>query len=186
MFRRIRRQIEGALNPIQMQMLTRANQLANQGNPQQAAVLYSSLAAELQASNHPRRAANLFAQAAHAFADSRQADQAVAQAKTALNLFIQYQMVERAPRFFGNIVAKLRHNGMVPAANLLEQTYGHRFQGMPEGNPAIGPEPAANESHGRLPAACPKCGAPVNPAEIDWLDRENAECNYCGATLQTN
>ncbi len=38
--------------------------------------------------------------------------------------------------------------------------------------------------HPPLPTHCPRCGAPVHPAEVDWIDQNTAECDYCGTTLQ--
>ena len=186
MFRRLRRIYAGGLTPAQLQTLAQANQFQASGHCQQAGELFSSLAGELQANQHPRRAANCYAQAAHAYADSQMPDQAESQARRALDIFIQTKMLERAPRFYTNILNKMRQSGMNPSANLIEQEYGQRIQGLPLPGPTTGQNPMPKTAHGRLPSACPKCGAPVNPLDGVWIDRENAECNYCGATLQTD
>ena len=51
--------------------------------------LFANLATEMETILHPRRAANLHAQAAHAYADSQNEQAALNQARLALNLFIQ-------------------------------------------------------------------------------------------------
>ncbi len=181
MFRPMRRLFGQGLTPNQLQTLTQANRLAANNQSKQAAPLFASLAEEMQASQHPRRAANLHAQAAHAFADSSNGAQALAHARTALALFIQYGMVERTPRFYTNITAKLRNHGMEQEAKLLEKEFGSAAAGLNlPAQPAAGPA-----AHGRLPAACPKCGAPVHSAEVNWLDASSAECDFCGSVLQT-
>ena len=34
-----------------------------------------------------------------------------------------------------------------------------------------------------LPAACPKCSAPVRGNEVKWTGPQSADCPYCGANL---
>ena len=150
----------------------------------------------MEASRHPRRAANLHARAAHAFADNQNGQLALGQARSALNLFIGNRMPLRAPMFFSNITRKMNSRGMQNAAQALQQEYGGRLQG---GGPLRGggglrrrmagmggAEPAAPAEpvHGTLPTSCPKCGAPVHGSEINWVDNNTAECDYCGALLR--
>jgi len=179
MFRRMRNAAfqPNPLAPAQIQALSRANQLLAGGKPLQAAAQFTQLADQLLASNHPRRAANLHAQAAHAFADGQDGPNALAQARLALNLFLQYQMVRRTPVFFANITRKLTDKGMKNAAETLEKEYGGR----------VGPVPAptaAPAGHGRLPTNCAKCGAPVHADDADWVDDVTVECVYCGSLIR--
>jgi len=179
MFRRFRNPAfqPNPLPPAQMQTLSRANQLLANGQPLQAAPLFAELADQLQASNHPRRAANLHAQAAHAFADGQDGPNALAQARLALSLFLQYQMVRRTPVFYANITRKLNAKGMKDAADALMNEFGSKVGSTPA---AIAP-PAG---HGRLPTNCPKCGAPVHGDEAEWVDASTAECVYCGSLIR--
>ncbi len=180
MFRRIRNPAfqPNPLPPAQMQTLSRANQLLAGGQPLQAAALFTQLADQLQVSNHPRRAANLHAQAAHAFADGQDEADALAQARLALSLFLQYQMVRRTPVFYANITRKLNAKGMKNAADALMKEFGSK----------VGPIPASvapPTGHGRLPTNCPKCGAPIHGDEAEWVDTSTAECAYCGTLIRS-
>lgn len=179
MFRRFRNQAQQAnlLNPDQLQALNRANQLVAGGQPEQAAPLFAGLASAMETTNHPRRAANLHAQAAHAYADSQQEQNALTQARAALTLFLQYQMVQRSPVFYTNITRKLSAHGMKNAAATLAQEFGNRVGAMPAPVP---PPP----SRGQLPTNCPQCGGPIHASAANWIDATTAECEYCGALIR--
>ncbi len=181
MFRRFRNPGQNAapLGPAQLQAMNQANQLVASGQPILAAPIFAQLASNMEASNHPRRAANLHAQAAHAFADGQDEQDALVQARRALSLFIQYQMVQRTPVFFANITRKLTNKGMKNSAEALVKEFGSVVGGMPA------PAPAASQ-RGSLPTNCPKCGAPLHASEATWVDVITAECAYCGASIRTS
>ncbi len=179
MFRRARNRAFQAnpLNPAQNQTLNQAGQLLASGQPAAAAPMYAGLAGELEAGGHPRWAANLHAQAAHAYADSRDGQDALVQARRALTLFIQYRMLRRIPVFYANITRKLAGNGMKNAADTLAGEFGGK----------VGPLPApvqAPAAQRLLPTNCPKCGAPVHAEDASWVDANTAECAYCGALIR--
>lgn len=182
MYRPLRRRSRwGApLNQALMGELAKANRLVANGQPGEAAPLYARLAQEMERSSHPRRAANLYALAAHAYADSADESNALAHARLALNLFIQYQVVERTPRFFANITRKIRNRGMAPAAEALQKEFGDRVGPLPAGGP-----PARQPQRGHLPPACPQCGAPLRSDEVEWIDARSVECVYCGLVVRT-
>jgi hypothetical protein len=176
MFRRRFRILRNmAVDPSLIQMLAQANRLSAEGKPAQAAPIYSRAAGWMESHSHHRRAANLYALAAHAFADARNEPLALAQAQAALRLFIQTGMVERAPRFYTHITAKLHNDGMDASVQALRAEFGHME--MPAPQPAVPDQPR------RLPLACPQCGAPARSDEVSWVDRQTAECPYCGALL---
>jgi len=189
---------EGPLPADQLVLLQQANQLLTAGQAGQAAPLFAQLASEHEASQHPRRAANLHARAAHAYADNQNGQLALGQARSALNLFINYRMPLRAPLFFSNITRQMNDHGMQTAAESLRQEYGSRLQGQMGGPPGMtgplhrrvaglsGEEPAASSAlaHGTLPASCPRCGGPVRVSDIHWVDNTTAECDYCSALLR--
>ena len=179
MFRRFRNPGQNAapLGPAQLQAMNQANQLVASGQPILAAPIFAQLASNMETSNHPRRAANLHAQAAHAYADGLDEQDALAQARRALSLFIQYQMVNRTPVFYANITRKLNNKGMKNSVEALAKEFGPVVGGMPV------PAPTANP-RGSLPTTCPKCGAPLRASEAIWIDTNTAECEYCGASIR--
>ncbi|MGA2503035.1 MAG: hypothetical protein ABSG01_02980 [Anaerolineales bacterium] len=181
MFRRIRRAAFQAstINPVQMQSLTNANQLVASGHPGQAAPLFANLAQEMEIAAHPRRAANLHAQAAHAYADSQNEQAALDQARRALNLFIQCKMINRFPVFYTNITRKLTNKGMKSASETLMSEFGSK----------IGPM-SANQTpslphQGQLPTNCSKCGAPIHKNDANWVDDQTIECDFCGSLIRS-
>lgn len=173
--------IRAAINATEIDAIQQANQLRAAGRPAESGAAFARLAQEMETATHPRRAANLHAQAAHAFADARAEAPALEHAQAALRLFIRFQMMERTPVFYANITRKLGVLGLTNALNALQREFA------PQAGPQVvkpGETPAA--ARGRLPAACPQCGGPVRSDEVDWIDPGSAECPYCGAVLQTS
>ena len=166
------------LNASQIEVLARANELVRNGQSAQAAPLFVELAREMEASQHPRMAANLHAQAAHTYANNSDGQGALTHARAALTLFIQYQMVQRAPIFYGNITRKLSAKGLQPAADALQKEFGGRIGTFPA---PVASGPARRP--GRLPANCPKCGAPVHGSVSAG---EEMECDYCGTGIRAD
>lgn len=166
------------LNAQQFEVLRRANEMIANQHYAETAPLYGQLALEMEQSSHPRWAANLHAQAAHTYADAGNEPQALAQSQVALRLFIQYRMVRRTPRFYANITHKLNAKGMKSAAMALQQEFSNRAV-------MRAPTMLAPARPGRLPTACPQCGAPVRRDELSWVDDQTAECVYCGSLIQT-
>ncbi len=160
-------------------MLAKANQLVANNNSADAAPLYAELARELDGFRIHGAAANLHARAAHTYADSGNEQLALAQARAALTMFIQYQMINRTPVFFANITRKFNNKGMKNSASALQNEFGNRVGPMP-------PQPAQGSAkRGVLPTNCPKCGAPIHGDEANWIDNQTAECDYCGASIRT-
>lgn len=179
MFRRFRNpgQNPAPIGPAQLQAMNQANQLVAGGQPILAAPIFAQLAGNMETSNHPRRAANLHAQAAHAYADGQDEQDALTQARRALSLFIQYQMVNRTPVFYANITRKFTGKGMKNSAEALAKEFGPVVGGMPVPVPTSSPR-------GSLPTSCPKCGAPLHASEATWVDSITAECAYCGTSIR--
>jgi len=148
------------LNPVNMALLIQANRSMAGGKPGEAAPLFAQLAQNMEAHQHPRRAANFHAMAAHAFADSNSEQGATEHARAALQVFLQYQMNQRTSMFFTNITRKMNERGMKGAADKTT----HR---------------------GILPTNCAKCGAPIHGNEANWVDENTVECEYCGVLIRS-
>jgi hypothetical protein len=169
-----------ALTPDQLAALRQVNQLITNGHFLEAAGILAQLAQQMENTNHPRRAANFHAQAAHLYADGNDAAQSLTHAQAALKLFIQYQMANRTPRFYANITQKMHNRGMAASAAQLEKEFGNLIGSIPSPTQTPGPQ-----AHGRLPSSCPQCGAPARSDEVDWIDNTSAECIFCGGVIQT-
>lgn len=153
--------------------ISRAHRLLAEGQPGQAATLFSQLAAGIDGRGRPRQAGNLHAKAAHAFIESGDAKQALEQARLVLGIFTRFGMLPRAAQFKARIVQHLREKNMASEADVFER----------ETDLPTAPLQPEQHARARLPAACPKCGAPVRSDEVEWIDADSAECGYCGATL---
>jgi len=171
-------------NPLtvpQIEVLAKANQMAEAGNPAGAAPLFAELARELDVLR-PRQAANLHARAAHAYADAGNAQSALMQARTGLSMFIQYRMVDRSPMFYANITRKLNNKGMKGAATAIQNEFGGKVGILPPQHQS----PAGSAMRrGILPTNCPKCGGPTHSDGMSWVDSQTAECEYCGTLIRT-
>jgi len=179
MFRKRARFQAIPLTPDQLAVLVKANQLMSEGKPSDAGPLFAGLADAMQQSNHPRRAANLYARAAHAFADGNNEQAALGHARAALALFTQFEMVGRTSIFFTNITHKMNTKGMRVAAEALQREYGAQIATQP-----VASRQANRRQRGLLPANCPKCGAAVHSDEADWVDNNTVECEYCGTLIR--
>jgi hypothetical protein len=179
MFHRNTRFQDNPLSANQLADLVKANHLVSEGKPLDAARLFADMADELQRSNHPRRAANLYARAAHAFADGNNEQAALEKARKALALFTQFRMVGRTTMFFSNITRKMTVKGMKVAAEALQQEYGIQITPMP-----LESRQENRRQSGLLPTNCPNCGATVHRDEVEWVDDNTVECEYCGTLVR--
>jgi hypothetical protein len=179
MFRRFRNagMNTDGLGPLQLRMLNQANQLVGRKKPAQAAPLFAKLGADQEAANRPRRAGNLHAQAAHCYADCQDGPQALNQARLALNLFLENQIIERSPVFYANITRKMFAKGMKNAAETLQKEYAGRVGQVPSAQTPPGKRPM-------LPTNCHSCGAPIHSEHVNWVDASTAECEFCGSLIR--
>jgi hypothetical protein len=179
MFRRRPRFQANLLTADQLAVLVKANQLMSDGKPSDAGPLFANVADAMQKSNHPRRAANLYARAAHAFADGNNEPAALDYTRKALALFTQFKMVRRTPVFYTNITRKLTAKGMKVAADMIQREYGPQIAAQP-----VAPLQENRPHRGLLPTNCPKCGAAIHSDEMDWIDDNTVECEYCGTLIR--
>ena len=166
-----------SLPPAEMHVLDQAYNLHLAGHSDQAAPMFAKLAAQLETENAPRRAASVHAQAAHVYADIQDEQNALAQARDALNLFLQYKLTHHLATFFPNITHKMNRFGLKNAAAAIEKEYAARV--------AAATAPAAAPAHhGTLPTNCAKCGAPIRGDIAHWVDQQTVECEYCGSLIR--
>jgi len=166
---------DSALQPSEQRRLEEANQLLENNKPAQAAPIFAKLAEVLSSAKQPKRAASLHAQAALAFAKSRN-ESALMQARPALNLMLQYNLDQQASAFYNELTRELTKRGMKSAAALTKE-FGDKV-----------PQPIPLDSRAaqlaRLPSNCPNCGAPLRNSEVTWTDANTIECNFCGTPIR--
>jgi hypothetical protein len=126
-----------------------------------------------------RPAGYLAMQAARAYAQAGKGDEALNQAKRALDIMLNAGNPIQATRAMPRAITFLRGHGFAAQANVLEQKatkrlakVGLTLQAMPMGM-------------GRsLPATCPQCAGPLRSDDAEWIDATSAECPWCGSTVK--
>ena len=157
------------------QRVREAQALMAQGRFEDAAKLFSQVSDEAAQRGMIRPAGYLAMQAARAYAQAGKGDEALHQAKRALDIMLNagnpIQATRAMPRAMPRAITFLRGHGFAAQANVLEQEatkrlaqVGLTLQAMPMGM-------------GRsLPATCPQCAGP--------LRSDDAECPWCGSTVK--
>jgi hypothetical protein len=178
MFRRpVRRAVRlMTKNAMTQNEFFRANQLFQLGQFENAALEFIQLAHRMERTGKPRQAANLHAQAALAWAKAGIEPRATNQANIAFSQFTLLGMKQRIIEFKTQLDQEL-HPESIPKndAAWVEPCETTR--------PVTAFPPIINQ-HGKLPAICSQCGAPVRSDEVEWIDDTSAECDFCGVVLQ--
>lgn len=170
--------------PVVRAALERAHALMSAGDFSGAAVIYARLAEEAYAHARPRPGVQMDLAAGHSWLQAGDYAQAVAYARHALHYLLQMRRPGPALALVEQIVQALTAQGRNAEAQRLQTEVEALLQGagLPKGEPAA---PPASPAAARLPAACPACGAPIRPAEVEWVAADRAACAYCGAILLT-
>ncbi len=176
MFRRFRRPGPARqISPAELSLI-KARRFLKNGKFAQAGTIFSGLAREAEYLERRKVAAELHSRAAHCFVDGGAEQTGLSEAQAALRVFTNLRMEERGERFLNNITRKLEMHGMTAAVGSLRVEFGRAESLQAE---AVAPLPNL-----RLPTLCPQCGGPMRSDEVEWIDRYNAECNYCGGVVQ--
>jgi tetratricopeptide (TPR) repeat protein len=163
------------------QRVREAQALMAQSRFEDAAKLFSQLSDEAAQRGMIRPAGYLAMQAARAFAQAGKGDEALAQAKRALDIMLNAgtRSAMQAARAMPRAITFLRGQGFAAQANALEQEatkrlakVGLTLQAMPMG---------AGRS---LPATCPQCAGSLRSDDAEWIDATSAECPWCGSTVK--
>jgi hypothetical protein len=173
--RRSRRQgrLIGAHHSV-LRALRRAHAHMAAGEYGQAFPILKRLADGAAERGMPVRAANLAMQAARARLEMGSAGDAVALARTAIQLLRSSGHEDQARRLVPRMVEALRERGYHDEAVDLQAETAALLGGdlAPTGQP-----------RGALPLRCPSCNGPVRGDEVVWIDDRSAECPYCGSMI---
>jgi hypothetical protein len=174
-FRPIRRGSSPNIPPA----LQRAHRLMANGNYPAAAEAFEGLAQRAEARGGPR-APNFYLQAGRARILAGQTEVGVNHLKHGLEMFAAASRWPNLSRAGNRMVNELNQRGLSQQAqeiaDYLKSTLPTGFEA--EAGTASG---AATLS---LPTNCPGCGGPLRPDDVEWLDRNTAECPYCGSSIR--
>ena len=179
MFRRpIRRAVRRmTANAVNQNVFFQANQLYSLGQFDAAADSFIQLAHQMEKRGKPRQAANLHSRAALALAKTGNEPRALNQANIAFSQFTLLGMRQRISEFKAELDRTLHPNKVsTPNNPSIQSNIKAEIEGLT----------SATDTHrGKLPATCHQCGAPVRSDQVEWIDNSSAECDFCGAILQT-
>ena len=174
-FRRpIRRPVGGRIPPL----LIRANQSMNTGSYANAAKDLEQLALAAEGGRGPR-APVFHIQAGRARLLAGQPAVALQQFERGLGLLAARGRSRRLAQLGPRVVAELHEHGSDSEAQQLTAYLENLWPGL-----SASARPSGPAKRPVLPTHCPGCGAPVHPAEIEWLDDVTGECAYCGSPLR--
>ncbi len=165
-----------AARQLKNSLFAEVNSMQQLGKPEEAATLLNDMAVQMAGMGRMRQAANLHAQAAHAWLDAGQIQLALDEARAAMEIFSVKGMLVRGSEFNRNFSQHLRKAGYAEPADGFEQA-----NKIPAPLP---PDVRLEKPAGQLPGACPKCGAPVRSDQVEWVDANSAECDFCGAVIK--
>ncbi len=182
MLRRGRRPIGRVWSPLEpnaRQELMRANRLMEIGDFKNAAALYEKLAHMVQNLGRVRQAAHLYVQAARARLLGGQVQPVEDLLKQGLSIFAQAGFWGPFERVGNRAVGELQQHNQPQIADDLTKW----MQGLLKSRPVNAAPEGKISSPRSLPLKCPSCGANIKPNDVDWIDEQRAECNYCGSIL---
>lgn len=162
-----------------LRRLQAAHRLLEEGQYLLAAEAFEDLARGAQIRD-PERAPQFYLQAARAYLLAGNIDPAMQLIYHGLGLLANGQKWFRLRKYFNQADSELRARGYTSQADALGKWLYQQLV-PPEAQEAL---PQDDAEHPALPTACPSCGAPLHPAEIEWVDEKSAECAFCGAIIR--
>jgi hypothetical protein len=180
MFRRgLRRgMIRNATQPEVPPLLKRAHELMASKNFAAAAEAFEKLASMGEARNHPKTA-QMYLAAGHARILAGQKPAGFAHLKKGLGLLVNRPV--QLSRLGDRVVTELNGNGMTAESQEIASWLNGVLPAATESTRMGAAAPAKKPV---LPTRCPGCGGAVRVDEVEWLDDNTAECNWCGSHLR--
>jgi hypothetical protein len=161
------------------QRVHEAQRLMAEGQFVEAANLFAQLSNDAVARGLIKPAGHLAIQAARAFAQAKQGDAALVQARRALDIMLNAGHPRQAAWLMPRAVAFLRAQGFGTQAAALEKEAAQRLAALGLSLQAGGPLGPRS-----LPATCPNCAGALRADEVEWIDANSAECPWCGSTVK--
>lgn len=180
--RMMRRAIRGAMiagRGAGRQQVHEAQRLMAEGQFAEAANLFAQLSHEAVELGLIRPAGHLALQAARAFAQAKQGDGALTQAKRALDIMLNAGRPQQVARLMPQAVAFLRTQGFSTQAAALEKEAAQRLSAL-----GLSLQPIGLATNRSVPATCPQCAGPLRADEAEWIDATSVECPWCGSTVK--
>jgi hypothetical protein len=174
------------LPPGPIKALAQANRLLAEGQYAPAAERFEMLANAARANNLPF-APRLFLQAARANWHAGQVPHGMQLLRNGLGILVTAGAVRAVRQISSAAVSELEQLGLAQEAEEVKKF----LSGIPTGmeSPAdagtdAGAASPAEEARPTLPTHCDQCGAIIRSDEVEWIDKQTAECAYCGSPIR--
>ncbi|HTP08083.1 MAG TPA: hypothetical protein VMP08_07530 [Anaerolineae bacterium] len=161
------------------QKVHEAQRLMAEGKFAAAAAEFDQLGQQAVQHGMIRPAIYLALQASRAYAQAKRGNEALAQARRALDLILNAGQPARATRAIPHAAAVLRANGFTTQAVALEKETAQRLALF-----GLSVQDLPQSSTHSLPPTCPQCAGPLRSNEADWIDAATAECPWCGSAVK--
>ncbi|MBN1264520.1 MAG: hypothetical protein JXA25_03445 [Anaerolineales bacterium] len=154
-----------------------ANRFMEAGHFIDAANIFNDLARKAEDRSIPR-APQLYIQAGRALTLAGEIDNGMLSLNKGLQLMLDHYQLQRFQVASYRVIQDLRKQGFENQALQLENTFAEYSKNRP--TTPVKPQ----TQHPPLPPSCPDCGAVVRPEELEWINKNQAYCDYCGSVLE--
>lgn len=165
--------------------LIEAHRAFELGEYHKAAELYLELAVKAQERGIPQ-APNLYLRGATSLLKEGNAQEALEYLKQGLAILADRKKWIQLKRLAEIAVISLKSEGQAELAAQVQNWVDEQVPEEIKNSEVWRRMPAARAGTLKLPATCGQCGGPVHPNEVEWYDRGNPVCSYCGAVLDKN
>lgn len=157
--------------------LRKANRLSEQGDHLNAAAIFERLAVKALDRGMDRHGPMLLLQAAQAYILAEEIEKGIDLAKQGIEILANNQRFHKIRIIGERVVETLSSAGYKTEAENIQSWIENMLLATEEDGASKG------RSKRQLPPKCPYCGATVRSDEVSWIDKNSAECVYCGSAV---
>lgn len=175
MRRTFRREVRSTSPQEVLPILQEANYAFADGEYSHAAEFFEQVARTADDQGSPR-ASNLYLRAGHARILAKQELLGIPSFRRGLELLAKSGKYQKLHQAGTKAMAELKSCGLSDEAAVIQKWLKSILTEVPTAQLPI--------RRPTLPAQCPSCAAPLRPDDVEWLDKETAECGYCGNVVR--
>ena len=163
--------------------LVEANHLFENGEYENAAILFTDLAEKAEAREIPQ-APNLYLRSGAAWLKAGDPEKCKEQIRKGLGILVAGQRWRQLRKLTAITTEKLSTDQQdVLAREIRVWVDGQIPDEIKNSEFWTQGERKTQFQKVKLPSNCGNCSAPVNPAEVEWYSAANPVCSYCGCVL---
>ena len=175
MRRTFRREVRNISPQEVLPALQEANYAFTNGDYGRAAELFEQVARTADDQGNSR-ASNLYLRAGHARILAKQELLGIPSIRRGLELLAKSGKYQKLHQAGTKAMAELKSCGLSDEATVIQKWLKSILPEVPTAQLPVR-RPA-------LPAQCPSCAALLRPDDVEWIDKDTAECGYCGNAVR--